>query len=98
MSLIKLERRHRHHAIILGIGWVLLVSGVVCLVTPLPGGLFIIAGLTILATKYVWSKRLLLKIPQWLNRLCGLKPNAHTAAFLWVKGCISKVKKIVAKY
>jgi len=80
------------------VGGALLVLGVVCLLSPLPGIFFIIAGLAVLATEYAWSKRLLQKIPQWLNRVRGLKPNARTAAYLWVKGMIAKAHKAVAKF
>ena len=41
------------------VGLVLLLLGLVMMVLPGPGVLFIIAGLAVLATEYVWAQRML---------------------------------------
>ncbi len=53
--------RHTKRVIITVMGTTIIVAGVVMLVFPGPGWLVIIAGLAILATEYVWAKRLLEK-------------------------------------
>lgn len=40
-------------------GWILVALGLAALVLPGPGLLGIVAGLTLLATQYLWAKRLL---------------------------------------
>jgi uncharacterized protein (TIGR02611 family) len=40
-------------------GLVLLLLGLVMMVLPGPGVLFVIAGLAVLATEYVWAQRML---------------------------------------
>jgi uncharacterized protein (TIGR02611 family) len=41
------------------VGMVLLVAGVIMLVTPGPGWLVIIAGLTVMRTEYAWARKAL---------------------------------------
>jgi len=52
-------------------GSVLLIAGVAMLVLPGPGWLTIAAGLAILATEFVWARRLLDQLKDrasWLGR------------------------------
>jgi hypothetical protein len=84
--------------VVTGVGGGLLVFGVICIVLPVPATPTILTGLVILATEHAWPKRMLQKIPQWMNRLRGNKPNKRTAATTWVKGLIGKIHKTIAKY
>jgi uncharacterized protein (TIGR02611 family) len=43
------------------VGFALLIAGVVMLITPGPGWVCIFAGLGILATEFVWARRILHK-------------------------------------
>lgn len=59
-------------------GSVLLLAGLVMMVLPGPGILFIIAGLAVLATEYVWAERMLnlakRKAEEAKNKVLGRKP------------------------
>ena len=46
------------------IGFTLLLAGVVMILTPGPGSLAIIAGLSLLAAEFVWARRLLRRIKE----------------------------------
>jgi hypothetical protein len=52
-------KRQAWHFIRLGIGWLLATIGVVLLVLPGPGVLFLIPGLTLLSAESRWVRRLL---------------------------------------
>ena len=54
--------RQARKLIVFVVGLTLLLCGVVMLVTPGPGLLLILAGLGLLAVKFVWARRLLRKI------------------------------------
>ena len=41
------------------LGFVVVLAGLLMLVTPCPGGLAILLGLTLLASEFQWAKRLL---------------------------------------
>lgn len=41
------------------LGFVVVLAGLVMIVTPGPGGLTILVGLTLLASEFQWAKRLL---------------------------------------
>jgi uncharacterized protein (TIGR02611 family) len=41
------------------LGFVVVLAGLLMIVTPAPGGLAILVGLTLLATEFQWAKRLL---------------------------------------
>jgi len=99
MELTKLHRRRLRKGVVTGIGGGVLAFGVVGLVVPVvPGSPIILIGLVILSTEYAWSKRALLKIPQWINRLRGNLPNKKTALTTWIKNFIGKVKKKISRY
>ncbi len=46
------------------VGFTILLAGLVMLVTPGPGWVTIAGGLAILATEYVWARRLLDKLKE----------------------------------
>ena len=52
-------KKQAWHFIRLGLGWLLMTIGVVLLVLPGPGILFVIPGLTILSAESRWVRRLL---------------------------------------
>ena len=54
--------RQGRRLIVSVIGLTLLLCGVVMLVTPGPGVLLILSGLSVLAVEFVWARRLLKKI------------------------------------
>ena len=53
--------KHTKRAVVTVFGFVLLILGIIMLVTPGPGWLFIILGLGVLATEYAWAHHLLHK-------------------------------------
>ena len=61
------------------VGLVLLLLGLVMMVLPGPGLLFVIAGLAVLATEYVWAQRMLnyakRKAEQAKNAVLGKKAD-----------------------
>ena len=54
--------RQAQRLIVLVVGLTLLLGGIVMLITPGPGLLVIVAGLSLLAVEFVWARRLLDKI------------------------------------
>ena len=50
-------------------GFTLLLIGVIMFVTPGPGWLVILLGLTLLAAEFVWARRLMDRIRRHGNRL-----------------------------
>ena len=50
------------------IGFTILLVGVILLVTPGPASLVIPAGLTVLATEFVWAENLLKKVKTRLTK------------------------------
>ena len=45
------------HLLIISVGLVFLISGLIMLIVPGPGTLFIILGIFVLSTEYSWAKR-----------------------------------------
>ena len=60
------------------VGFAVLLAGVVMLVTPGPGWVCIFAGLAILATEFLWARRLLARAKQSAlsarDKVMGRKP------------------------
>jgi uncharacterized protein (TIGR02611 family) len=54
--------RAARKAIVLVVGWTVVLVGVVLLFTPGPAFVVIPAGLAILATEFIWARRLLSRI------------------------------------
>jgi tellurite resistance protein TerC len=59
--------RHARRLLIFVVGSTLLLLGVVMLVTPGPGWLFIFGGLSVLGIEFVWARRLLRKAKTTAN-------------------------------
>ncbi len=62
-------KRHSKKILITIAGWVVLVAGVVMLITPGPGWVFIILGLGILATEYAWAHKLLQRAKDYYEKV-----------------------------
>jgi uncharacterized protein (TIGR02611 family) len=50
------------------VGFTMLIAGITMIVLPGPAFIFIPAGLAILATEFLWAKKLLQKVKEKLRR------------------------------
>jgi len=67
-------------------GWVFIVLGVIGLFLPIMQGiLFIIIGLTILSTEYVWAHHLLTKLRSRFPKIASYSDRARDKATYWVR-------------
>jgi len=67
-------------------GWVFIVLGVIGLFLPIMQGvLFIIIGLTILSTEYVWAHHLLSKLRTRFPRIAIYSDRARDKAAYWYR-------------
>jgi putative transmembrane protein PGPGW len=57
-------KRKVWHIVRLGLGWLLTAIGIVLLVLPGPGVLFLIPGLTLLSAESLWVRRFLRRLRQ----------------------------------
>lgn len=62
--LVRLTLRQARRLIVTIVGTTVVVIGVITLVTPGPAFIIIPAGLAILATEFVWARRLLKRVKQ----------------------------------
>src|SRR5215471_1041186 len=70
---------------ILLVGWAFILFGVAGLILPiLHGTVFLLIGLTILSSEYVWAHRLLSKIRNRFPSVTARLEQATTAAHEWV--------------
>jgi uncharacterized membrane protein YbaN (DUF454 family) len=68
------------------VGWAFLLLGIVGLFLPiLQGVLFILIGLIILSTEYVWAHRLLTRLKTKFPRLGRAADAASEKATAWMK-------------
>ncbi|HUM05609.1 MAG TPA: PGPGW domain-containing protein [Terriglobales bacterium] len=68
------------------VGWVFIVLGVIGLFLPIMQGiLFIIIGLTILSTEYVWAHHLLSKLRARFPKIAVYSDRARDKAAGWVR-------------
>jgi len=68
----------------LGLGWAFLLLGVVGLFLPiLQGVLFIMIGLVILSSEYVWAHRLLTRVRERFPKVASLADRAKEKAAAW---------------
>ena len=54
-------------------GGALIIGGVALMVLPGPGILLVVAGLAVLATEYVWARRVLGRLGTPPSTLCGVR-------------------------
>ena len=67
-------------------GWVFIILGVIGLFLPfMQGVLFIIIGLTILSSEYVWAHHLLTKVRARFPRIALFSDRAQKTATYWVR-------------
>ena len=67
-------------------GWAFIVLGVIGLFLPIMQGiLFIIIGLTILSTEYVWAHHLLAKLRARFPRIAIYSDRAREKASGWIR-------------
>jgi uncharacterized protein len=68
------------------VGWTFLVLGVLGLFLPfLQGILFLLIGLIILSSEYVWAHHLLNKIRQRFPRIAHMADEASAKAQAWLR-------------
>jgi uncharacterized protein (TIGR02611 family) len=60
--------RQARRLIVAVIGFTILIAGIAMIVLPGPAFVFIPAGLAILATEFIWAKKLLQKVKDKLRR------------------------------
>ncbi len=67
-------------------GWVFLVLGVIGLFLPLMQGvLFIVIGLLILSTEYVWAHRLLTRARERFPKTIGMAERTREHVGQWLR-------------
>jgi tellurite resistance protein TerC len=54
--------------VVVVVGFTMLIAGIAMIVLPGPAFIFIPAGLAILATEFLWAKKLLQKVKEKLRR------------------------------
>jgi uncharacterized membrane protein YbaN (DUF454 family) len=73
-------------ALALVAGWLFIVLGVIGLFLPfLQGILFLMIGLTILSSEYVWAHHLLTKVRTRFPRIAVFSDRAQKKATGWVR-------------
>jgi uncharacterized protein len=71
---------------VLALGWFFVVLGIIGLFLPiLQGILFILIGLIILSTEYVWAHRLLEKLKARFPAIARKATEASARAHQWLK-------------
>jgi uncharacterized protein len=72
--------------LVLIVGWCFILLGVVGLFLPiLQGVLFLLVGLIILSTEYVWAHHLLTRLRQRFPKLSGIADEATAKASRWLR-------------
>lgn len=78
--------RHVKRVLILIVGWGFLVLGIAGLFLPvLQGVLFILIGLIILSSEYVWAHHLLAKLRERFPKVANLADQASEKAKGWLE-------------
>ncbi len=71
--------------LVLVVGWAFIVLGIAGLFLPvLQGILFLLIGLIVLSSEYVWAHRLLTKLKQRFPKLAEHAHHAHVKAEQWL--------------
>jgi uncharacterized protein (TIGR02611 family) len=63
-TLWKPTLRHARRVVVAVVGFTLVLAGIAMIVTPGPGWLTILLGLSVLAVEFVWARRLLKRLKQ----------------------------------
>jgi len=78
--------RNVKRLLLLVVGWIFILFGIVGLFLPvLQGILFILIGLTILSTEYVWAHHLLAKLRQRFPKIAHAADHANAKAAGWLR-------------
>jgi uncharacterized protein (TIGR02611 family) len=75
---VRMTKRHGRRVAVSIVGGVVVLAGLAMCVLPGPGLLTVAAGLAILATEYVWAKRLLVKVRQMSRRTIDKARNLRS--------------------
>ncbi|HEY1263507.1 MAG TPA: PGPGW domain-containing protein [Terriglobales bacterium] len=79
-------QRKAKRVVVLIVGWAFILLGIVGLFLPiLQGILFLLMGLIILSTEYVWAHHLLARLKQRFPRLGKVADAAHQKASGWLQ-------------
>lgn len=91
--------RHCKRLGVLALGWAFILVGIVGLFLPiLQGILFLLIGLVILSSEYVWAHRLLLKLKQRFPAVARYSDAATAKAHAWMQRLSRKpAAKVAAK-
>ncbi|MFB3815813.1 MAG: PGPGW domain-containing protein [Terriglobales bacterium] len=72
-------------ALVLVVGWLFIIVGVIGLFVPvLQGVLFLLIGLAILSSEYVWAHNLLQRLKQRFPKIAEMSHRAHIKAEQWL--------------
>ena len=78
--------RHVKRVLVLIVGWGFLLLGIVGLFLPiLQGVLFILIGLIILSSEYVWAHHLLTKLRERFPKIGKIADQASEKAKAWMQ-------------
>lgn len=78
--------RHVKRVLVLVVGWGFLLLGIVGLFLPiLQGVLFILIGLIILSSEYVWAHHLLTRLRERFPKIARVADQASEKAKAWMQ-------------
>ncbi len=78
--------RHAKRILVLVVGWGFILLGIVGLFLPiLQGILFLLVGLIILSSEYVWAHHLVLRIKQRFPKIGRVADQATEKAKAWMQ-------------
>jgi len=77
---VRMTKQHGRRVAVTIVGGVVALAGLAMCVLPGPGLLTLAAGLAILATEYVWAKRLLVKVRQMSRQTIDKARNLRSRA------------------
>jgi len=78
--------KYAKRLLVLILGWIFIVFGIVGLFLPiLQGVLFIVAGLVILSSEYVWAHHLLAKLRQRYPKVANAADHATAKVNRWMR-------------
>ncbi len=78
--------RHAKRVLILIVGWFFILLGIAGLFLPiLQGVLFILIGLIILSSEYVWAHHLLQRLKERFPKIGRLADDAAEKARAWIQ-------------
>jgi uncharacterized membrane protein YbaN (DUF454 family) len=79
-------RAQLKHVGVIMVGWAFILLGIAGLFLPiLQGILFLLIGLLILSTEYVWARQLLQRLQSRFPRIAAQMDQAHRRASRWMK-------------